>query len=640
MPELCFFIGKGGVGKTTVSAGYAVRNAIKNPKSRVLIVSTDPAHSLSDILQVRLGDRASAVPVRGRVKLWAWQVNSEKQFRNFLSKYRSALLDTVESASIFSQEEIEPLLDTALPGMAEVAGLLAIHDALESGRYDKIVVDTAPFGHTLRLFSLPQHFSRFLDFLEVAGSRDRILAEHFGGAGKRPASMFLKEWRGIVESVQEAIGGQAQFFLVSTPEKFSLNESLRVTVEMRASSTPLEISAVVLNRGIIHATECPACRRKERATRSAKALLKREFPGRRLYVGEDTGSPVVGTALYAFGEHVFAGKRLRLQVAAPEAAIKFEKAEWPALDHPLSMVLGKGGVGKTTISAALGFHAREKQRRPVAICSVDPAPSLDDVFQQEITDTLSPVLGDAKFKASELDAVSGFAAWVRKLKKKIDDALPSNRSGVHVDLSFERELLWALLDIVPPGVDEVFAVFRILDLLAEKSQRVIIDMAPTGHALELLRTPERMLLWSKLMLKSLAAHRRLALAQDVAVEIATFGQRIRELADLLQNSKQARIWIVMLAEALPDRETARLISELRELGLRATTIFVNRVLFAKKGARECRRCFTTRQWQLLTLAKLKRQHGRSGMYVVRDFGMEIAGKQALRSFTAELWRIA
>ena len=142
------------------------------------------------------------------------------------------------------------------------------------------------------------------------------------------------------------------------------------------------------------------------------------------------------------------------------------------------------------------------------------------------------------------------------------------------------------------------------------------------------------------MLESLAAHRRLALAQDVAVEIATFGQRIRELADLLQNSKQARIWIVMLAEALPDRETARLISELRELGLRATTIFVNRVLFAKKGAGECRRCFTARQWQLLTLAKLKRQHGRSGMYVVRDFGMEIAGKQALRSFTAELWRIA
>jgi arsenite-transporting ATPase len=567
-------------------------------------------------------------------------VNSEKQFSNFLSKYRSELLDTVESASIFSRDEIEPLLDTALPGMAEVAGLLAIHDALVSRRFDKIVVDTAPFGHTLRLFALPEHFSRFLDFLEVAGSRDRILAAHFGGTEKSSAAGFLQEWRAIVGQVQEAISHQAQFFLVSTPEKFALNESLRVTAELRASATPLEVSGVVLNRAIVRATACLVCRKKERATRTAKVLLKREFPGRTLYMAEDAGSPVVGrVALHRFGEHVFAGTTLSLQLAAPQTQIKFEKAEWPLLDRPLSMVLGKGGVGKTTISAALGFRAREEQRRPVAICSVDPAPSLDDVFQQEITDTLSPVLGDAKFRASELDAVSGFAAWVRGVKQKIDDALSSNSSGVHVDLSFERKLLGALLDIVPPGVDEVFAVFRILDLLAERSQRVIIDMAPTGHALELLRTPERMLLWSKLLLKSLAAHRRLALARDVAVEIATLGQRIRELADLLKNSKQARIWIVMLAEALPDRETERLIGDLRELGLRATTIFVNRVRFAK-AAGECRRCFTARQWQLLTLAKLKRQHGRNDMYVVRDFAEEIAGKKALRSFTRELWRIA
>src|SRR5579864_8045446 len=94
------------------------------------------------------------------------------------------------------------------------------------------------------------------------------------------------------------------------------------------------------------------------------------------------------------------------------------------------------------------------------------------------------------------------------------------QGGVHVELSFEHEMISALLDIVPPGVDEIFAVFKLLDFIEAKKLTLVIDMAPTGHALELLRTPERLVVWARLLLKSLASHRKLALAREAAVKIA------------------------------------------------------------------------------------------------------------------------
>jgi arsenite-transporting ATPase len=248
--DLTVFIGKGGVGKTTVSSAYAVRSA-REGKSRVLLISSDPAHSLADLFGVRLGDRPQVVSLSQRRRLFLWQVNAEREFRAFIGKYKEALLATVESGTIFSRQEIEPLLDTALPGLGEISALLAVEQALSSGKYHRIVLDTAPFGHTLRLLQLPEQFARFLDFLQIAGSRDQILAAHFGGKVESAPRRFLRDWRAIVEAVQRAISRDAKIFLVTTPEKFSLNEALRVTEALQNSSLPVEISAIVLNRAVL-----------------------------------------------------------------------------------------------------------------------------------------------------------------------------------------------------------------------------------------------------------------------------------------------------------------------------------------------------------------------------------------------------
>ena len=206
-------------------------------------------------------------------------------------------------------------------------------------------------------------------------------------------------------------------------------------------------------------------------------------------------------------------------------------------------------------------------------------PSLDDIFQTDVSDQPRPVLGDSQFRASEMDALAVFRTWARGIRQMIDEATTAEVSAVHVDLWFERQLFTQLLESVPPGLDEILAVLRVLDLLQKPSSRVLIDMAPTGHALDLLRTPERILVWTRLLLKSLAHHRTLALARDAGAKIAELGKAVRDFLDVLRNSRRTRVYAVMLPEALPDRQTERLIAELAKLRISTAAIFVNRVLF-------------------------------------------------------------
>lgn len=640
MPELAFFVGKGGVGKTTVAAAYAVQTAGKNSRSRVLLVSTDPAHSLADVLQRKLGDSPKAVRVGGG-KLWAWELNASRLFSDFVRHYKQSILEIVERGSLFSAAEIAPLLETALPGMSEISALLAIRDAINSKKYSHIVVDTAPFGHTLRLFSLPEQFVRVLNFLEVAAGRDRVLAAHFGGRIRAAEPKLIEDWRAKIEQLAQAFSA-ADLFLITSAEKFALNESVRCMSEVRQSSPSLKLKSIVLNRVVRRAGECAVCKKRANAARRAELLLRKQFPSAELHIGDDPGFPIIGPgALRSFGEHIFASCRLQLPPQLPKSKRKptpLLPAQWPALNSRISFVIGKGGVGKTTVSAALGFHERKTSGAAVEICSVDPAPSLDDVFQTTIGDNSTGVLGDKHFRASELDSAALFRSWVAEIREEVDSATSSEQSGIHLDLSFERELLSALLDIVPPGLDEVLAIFRIMDLRSTTNGKIVIDMAPTGHALELLRMPERIVIWSRLLLKSLAAHRKLALARNAAVRIAELELRARELLQAFKRSDEVSVFAVMLPEPLPDRETERLLAELDRLGLIANALFVNRVVFAKDAAR-CTRCRLAAAWQSSVLANLKTQNSIDKMFAIRNFIDEIAGASGLRAITDELWRL-
>jgi arsenite-transporting ATPase len=639
VPKLTFVVGKGGVGKTTIACALALHTAAGHPRESTLLISTDPAHSLADTLQIKLGATEKKLSgVRG--ELWAWQVDSEKEFQKFLAGNRAAILDIMERGTLFSKEEMAPLLDTTLPGMAEVTALLALHELLENARYDHIVVDTAPFGHTLRLFELPSHFQHFLDFLSVASGRDAWLAQRFGGRMATPAQPFLQRWQAAVDQLKDAFGARnAEILLVTTPETFSLNESARCIASLGKSVPEMRISGVVLNRAIADGGGCRDCRRRTQMTRQAMRWLKAHFSGTPIMTGPDPGNPLLGTELLRkFGETVFQGRTRPLEATAPKSKdLKLRQAEWPAGATPLSFTVGKGGVGKTTVTAALAFHTRRcNSKARVMVCSTDPAPSLDDVFQKEIGDKPTVALNDRLLSAMEFDSVGQYQQWAARMRDKLDNALSMQTGGLHLDFTFEKHVFAALMDVVPPGVDELFSIFRVLDLLESGPGKVFIDMAPTGHALELLRMPERLLLWSRLLLKSLSAHRTLALAQDVAVELASLGQRVRTLIRTMQDPQSSRVWAVMLPEPVPDRQTRQLLSAVAQIGIKVDSLFVNRVLLRDTS---CARCRRRKQWQMGTIQTLRRTYPKCQTYLAPEFPGEIAGAAALEKFTGRLWQI-
>ena len=645
MAKVTFVAGKGGVGKTTVACALALHLAARHPRHSTLLMSTDPAHSLADMLETK--DHPGPQRLKGvKGKLTIWQIDSAREFQKFLESNREGILKIVENGTFFNREEIAPLLDTTLPGMAEVAALLALQELLESGEHDHIVVDTAPFGHTLRLFELPGHFQRFLNFLEVASSRDALLAQRFGGRTSGAAAGFLEEWQVTVRRVKEALSAeQAEILLVTSPETFSLNEAVRCVKALKESAPEMRLGGIVLNRVAPERKDCRRCRYRALQAKKAVQFLKLKFPRVPRLTGPDPGNPLLGAAqLQRFGATVFAGRRAKLAAPAPRESgrtLKFTRVAWPVVGTRLVFTLGKGGVGKTTITAALAFHSRALRKDVhVTVCSTDPAPSLDDVFEKKIENQMVHVLGDRGLGAMEMDAVLEFRRWAARIREQLSASTAMESGGLHVDLSFEREVFAALMDVVPPGVDEVFAIFRIMDLLEASPGSVFIDMAPTGHALELLRMPERILLWSRLLLKSLSAHRTLALAQDVAVELAGLGQRVRTLLEMMR--KQGRAWAVMLPEPVPDRQTQRLLAAVKEIGIEVDSLFVNRVLLEpallekKTGCEHCRRA---QQWQRAILQSLRQKYGEHRLYLVRDFPAEIAGAAKLKKFTGELWQI-
>lgn len=643
MARLTFVVGKGGVGKTTVSCAYALHLAARRPRASMLLISTDPAHSLVDVMQLRLRSTPTRVSRKG--KLFAWQVDADREFKKFLSGNRDAILDIVESGTFFSREEIAPLLDTTLPGMAEVAGLLAIQELLERGEHDHIIVDTAPFGHTLRLFELPSHFQRFLNFLNVASSRDALLAQHFGGHVNAPGHKFLDRWEAIVKQLRDAFTSKgAEILLVTSPETFSLNEATRSLQSLHESAPAMRLGSIVLNRVVLKGPNCTICRHRRQAARKAQLFLKTKLPDVEIFVGPDPGNPILGIELLQkFGAAVFEKRTEKLESDPPSRprTLKFRKQPWPVTGVPLSFTVGKGGVGKTTTTAALAFYARSTQPRiRVTVCSTDPAPSLDDIFQKRVGNQPTAVLGDAKFSAMEIDSVAEFRGWTARMTHKLNSELGMESGGWHVDLTFEKEVFAALMDVVPPGVDEVFAIFRILDLLQPQAGKVFIDMAPTGHALELLRMPERIHRWSRLLLKSLSSHRTLALAQDVGVELAALGQQVRKLIEIMKDPKRSRIWAVMLPEPVPDHQTMRLLQAVGGLGLTVDSLFVNRLLAPETEDASCKRCQRAWTWQLTTLEQIRKKYRRYRIFLAPELPVEIAGAAALKKFTSNLWQIA
>lgn len=228
-------------------------------------------------------------------------------------------------------------------------------------------------------------------------------------------------------------------------------------------------------------------------------------------------------------------------------------------------------MGKTTCAAAAALVLAES-REKVLLLSTDPAHSLADVLEAPLGDDERPVPGAPPgLRARELDASAVFESWRGRHRDEIGGAL-----GAFAGES--REAVEQLLEITPPGLDELVALSTILDaVLEDEAGLVVVDTAPTGHALRLLEAPELALEWDRALLSLLLKYREAMGLGRFAEELVELSQRLKRLLALLRDPARARFVAVTRAGELPRRETVRLLAELRRLSISVPTLIVNAV---------------------------------------------------------------
>jgi arsenite-transporting ATPase len=520
-----FFTGKGGVGKTSLACATAVGLADRG--SRVLLVSTDPASNLDEMLEVSLTD--SPAPVPNAAGLFAMNIDPEaaaESYRTRVLKQLGPAVTAEEKSTI--REQLSGACTTEIAAFDEFVGLL---DGDMAG-FDYIIFDTAPTGHTLRLLSLPKAWTGFLKDNDRGAS---CLGPHSG----------LKMQEDRFRQALQALGNpkQTTVVLVTRADRGAIREAARTSGELDALN--LSNQTLVVN-GRFHATDPTDVvavtleRDQDEALASMPASL--------------TKLPRDEIPLFGFDIVGFTALRAVLSSSNPMPNATGEQdaqpVELPGLDrlvddiaqgkHGLIMVMGKGGVGKTTIAAAIAVGLA-KRGHAVHLSTTDPAAHVtlvvDGVMSGLTVDRIDPRLETERYVAKILAS-----------------------RGRDLD---EQGKALLLEDLASPCTEEVAVFHAFSRVVAEaRSAFVVLDTAPTGHTL--------------LLLDATGAYHRQMTSQ---LEPSGPGRIVTPLMRL-QDPTHTRVILVTLPETTPVSEAAALQEDLRRAGIEPFGWLINKCLIA------------------------------------------------------------
>jgi arsenite-transporting ATPase len=511
------------------------------------------------LLRVRLG----ATPKRVRPGVSAVELDAPRAFRRWLTQHRRALTDLLERGTWLDRRDVAALLDLTIPGVDELAGLIEIN-ALASGPYAQVIVDTAPTGHTLRLLAAPSAVTVVADVLDALQEDHRIIQQRFARVLRKDAADRLVELLARQAADVAALlrdGQRTTFHWVTLPEALAVAETedgLRALAD-----ASVRVEDIIVNRVWPAGPRCSLCDRRRAAERKAIAAIR----GRIRIVENHTkdAKEIKGTSSTTDTKDTKDTKEFGIDGIRGAAQ--------------LILVGGKGGVGKSTVSAALALRiARADPTQSVLLLSTDPAHSLGDVFDATLGDRpLAVPGGPANLMVRELDALSALADHRAALERALDDAEAPLGAGA---AQAKR-----LMDLAPPGVDELFGMLSILDARA-KHGAIVVDLAPTGHALRLLEMPETAREWVQTLLRVLLKYKTLVRPGKLAAELVEASQSIRRLQSVLRDAAATRFLVVTRAEAPVLAETERLLRRLRAMKLSVPAVVVN----ARTLEPTCRLC--------------------------------------------------
>lgn len=541
-PKNLFFTGKGGVGKTTTSAATAI--ALAKRGKQVLLVSTDPASNLDEVLGLALSAEPALVPgVPGLFALNVDPVEAAATYREQLvGPYRGILPD----AAVRSMEEqLSGACTVEIAAFNEFATLMGNPAAVEC--FDHIIFDTAPTGHTLRLLSLPAAWSAFID-------------TNAGGTSCLGPLAGLKAHQLLYANTRQALGDASQTLVVvvSRPDKAPLTEAARASAELGelgVANQHLVINGVL---NLADASDSVAVTLRERNMKalagmphSLTLLPRTELPLR--------GSELVGVpALSAF----FSPER-SIQVAANATLSTLLPAQLAELIDKLAimpggviMTMGKGGVGKTTLAVTIAT-ALAKLGKPVHLTTTDPAAHIALTIGE-------PPSG---MRVSRVDPEVETKAYRNEVLATVGSSLDDEARALMEE------------DLRSPCTEEI-AVFRAFaKVVADGTDGfVVVDTAPTGHTLLLLDAAE-------------TYHR------EVSRSMNEIPEAVRQLLPRLRDPEFTKVFLVTLPEATPVHEALSLQADLRRAGIEPGGWMINQSLapltvtdpvLAQRRARESR----------------------------------------------------
>ncbi len=541
----------------------------------MLLLSTDPARTLGSVLGMPLSLDPAVVP--GMPGVHAAQLGAEAARLAFLERWRSILLLLVDRGTYLDGDDAAALVDATLPGGDETFAVLRLAELVGDARWQRIVVDTAPTGHTLRLLDLPETLRALVRLLDAFQEKHRMLvralARHYRADD---ADKFIARLRGQIESLEAMLhdGSRCAAVIVTRPEVMVVDESTRLCASLRERR--IRLGGVIVNAMSSKLARAQALLVPLRQAAGAVPWLvvpRLEAPpatveGVRVWAGAVSTwkAPSRGAPPTA---------KVRPSTRAPLITSTHAppSARPDALVLPLTIVGGKGGVGKTTLSCALAIASADAGHATL-IVSTDPAPSVADALDQAIGDDEVAVAGLERLWARQLDAAASFERFRADYGDRIGDAvrtiapMAGTRGGNALD---------ELLSLAPPGIDELYALTWLGDALADRRyDRVVVDPPPTGHLLRLLELPPIAIAWTHELMRMLLKYKNLAPLTDTAEALLDFAKRTRAVQAMLQDHSRAGLVVAALDEPLVRDESTRLVGAVRELGIHVGAVVWNR----------------------------------------------------------------
>ena len=614
-PTFHFVGGKGGVGKTTCAAALALGYA--RAGARTLVISTDPAPSLGDAFTRPLGAAPRSLPATGG-RLHAVEIDAPGALKRWLSSRRPTLEQIALRGTWLDEEDVSRLLRLSLPGIDELAALLEIARVSATRRYDRIVVDTAPTGHTLRMLGTPAVLRAIAAVFDHMQAKHRLMVEALRGgwiADAADALVAAMDREGTELAALLRDDRRTRMTWVTLPESMAVEETLDALDALRHAGVPLD--TIIVNRLTPPPDRrCRWCRARrsveQRAVFALRAALRPKGTGAaaadvRLVAlsaraDEPRGVRALGSIAAELAQSVPpepGAARLPARVVGTIGATTGKPAR---MTFPQSVRLalfgGKGGVGKTTCAAAAAIEAaRVRRKERVLLLSTDPAHSLEDVLGAVSAGSRGVPGAPANLLVREIDAVRAFETIRASYVASVDAVFDRLARGGVMDAVHDRRVMRELIDLAPPGIDELIAIVEVTDaLLADdgggRFDLVVIDTAPTGHALRLLEMPRLVHEWSKVLMSILLKYQPVVGIGELGALLLRIAKGLARLRELLADGDRAQFIVVTRPAALPRAETARLARRLTRMGIAVPAVIVNAA-----GAGTCGSCERTRAAQ-------------------------------------------